>query len=356
MVASRLTIILGLVIIASSSSRASQSAPAGGSSADLQQLPQDHQSGRTPAVDCYEGMCWCTSETADCSGNFGNLTFIPKFSENITFLKFSHNKLQEIPDEDFFSNVTGLLLLDLGFNDLRNLSHNSFRKLDKLRYLCMNANPLDLADALPVFEIPSLQELEFKFGRVGKFPDDFFASHPLPELQTLDLTDTFREETLDMDLFSPLPRLQRLTLSSNHIRLVRCGRNFTSLTYLDLSMNYIDLFPRTCKNQTSLYPNLEELNLNYNRIENLDNNVCLPSLRILKLNSNVVRHFVSDMFSINSFPCLEVVSVQKMKRSIRTIEDSAFANPVLRSLSLANNELSFAPSPSVKICFPVVPP
>ncbi|KAK7480501.1 hypothetical protein BaRGS_00028235 [Batillaria attramentaria] len=47
--------------------------------------------GSTPEKHfCFKDMCTCTRDKADCSRNYGNLTFVPRFANNIRTLNFSN--------------------------------------------------------------------------------------------------------------------------------------------------------------------------------------------------------------------------------------------------------------------------
>ncbi|KAK7487591.1 hypothetical protein BaRGS_00021141 [Batillaria attramentaria] len=62
---------------------------------------------------CGDGYCRCRGKVADCSGHSGHLTYVPRLPPGILQVVFTHNELLAISRDDFFSNITHVMDLDL---------------------------------------------------------------------------------------------------------------------------------------------------------------------------------------------------------------------------------------------------
>ena len=130
---------------------------------------------------CFEDKCTCAGRSADCSKNYGNLTFVPELPKRIRFLNFTYNRLRDINTSDFFTNVSGLQTLDLGENELQRIHPDAFKVFTQLKTLFLNRNRnLTLKALQPVLTASTLRKLEVSFADVHYLPDDLFITCPPP--------------------------------------------------------------------------------------------------------------------------------------------------------------------------------
>lgn len=299
-------------------------------------------------------MCTCKGYSADCSGNHGRLTFIPRFKDHIRFLNFSFNNLTAIPSDDFFLNITDFTILDLSNNGLQDISPGAFRPFRRLSKLLLIANyPLTWEGLGPVLDVRSLTHLDLRHGTLPAPPADLFDLHPLPKLQTLFLHNN-RLHNTNMSVFTPLRKLRNLGLSDSMIAVLTTGY-FPELQQLNLDLNSIYGFPRTCRDggnssssSSSLFPKLTRLLLLSNHMSTIDGEVCLPKLKQLDLQRNDFSVFLSDQFSAARFPSLVQLFVSSMKTQNSGIQKHAFRNGRLEILALMFNYVEFS-SPRVDV-------
>lgn len=293
--------------------------------------------------ECCYWMCRCNDTYADCSQNFGNLTFIPVLPQGIKYLNFSFNGLTAIPDEEFFSNATQILGLDLSHNDLVYVAKDAFKFMTKLQDLAMNYNRLNYTNLDFLFGISSLKRVDLIrcVPKLGPLPIDYFYLHPMPYLETLNLHDNLLG-LLNMTAFKPLRRLKHLGLGHNAIYQI-FPDYMPRLSALVLHSNRIYEFPETCGTRGAYFPELKELYLDNNAISSLvDMSVCLRKVELLEVSRNALREILSDTFNSSRFPSLRMLFFRSNKIKIHKIHRRAFSNPNLKLLALLNNGLVFS--------------
>ena len=289
---------------------------------------------------CFEDKCRCVGKVADCSRNYGNLTFVPKLPKGIEFLNFSYNDLTDIKRSDFFKNVSGIECLDLGSNNLQSIHPDAFRVFTRLDTLLLDSNhDLTIQALQPVFKASTLQRLDVIHGNVHQLPDDLFFQFPLSKLHTLYLYEN-KIKTLNFSTLVPLTSLSDLGLGNNKISDIE-NDFMLSLERLNLQNNRIFDFPVTCRNGSSLFPRLAHLFLAHNSISSITRQVCLPRLRSLELTRNAFSIFDKDMFSVNRFPSLTSLYLENMNQAVKKIAANAFGNPSLKGITLMYNNLDF---------------
>ena len=306
---------------------------------------------QTPAVykkpkPCGSGLCCCYYILANCSSQTGGLQYIPELPKYIHYLHFNYNQLRTIPP-GFFDNVTQLTRVDLSHNDLTAISPEAFRPLRHLTSLFLSDNKdLSYSVLQPVLAISTLEELDVMSCDLGTPPADLFHNASLPRLHTLMLHDNeigLRSVVLDLNLFKPLSALKVLGLASNDISGVTVNYT-TGLEKVNLDTNGIFKFPVTCSEEHSphhLFPRLNELFLEKNKISFVPDAVCLPRLRVMSLAGNEFSDLHSGSFSTQKFPRLTTLYMHSMHTHVSTIEREAFNNSRLEEIMLSFNKIKF---------------
>ncbi|KAL8561092.1 hypothetical protein ACOMHN_031036 [Nucella lapillus] len=209
---------------------------------------------------CYpHNLCSCSRLVADCSKNYGRLTFIPKLPKTIQRLLFSFNNLTRISEETFFSNVTEIVSVDLSNNGLTYIHPDAFKRLQKLQTLVLDYNRLTYPALVPAFSSPSLNDLSIGHMSLGSVPGDLFSHRPVPPLRALNFTGN-PVQSLNLSVFAPLDHLSSLTVARCRITSIS-GSLLPQLKHLDLQTNALFDFPRSCGALgSSLLPSLKTLN------------------------------------------------------------------------------------------------
>ncbi|PVD24235.1 hypothetical protein C0Q70_14705 [Pomacea canaliculata] len=314
--------------------------------ADLGHILQDQGTNfSTPNVTneaCdIENKCKCTGDKADCSQNYGSLTFVPKLPNYIRFLNFSYNNLTAIDRADFFLNVTYIECLDLGDNGLRYIHSDAFRVLKRLWKLFLDYNDhLDYPALQPVLSVKTLERLDIRHGTLGPLPPDLFYRFPLPQLQTMYWHEN-RLGFLNFTDMKPLASLRNIGLATNRISGIYSDF-MPRLEYLVIANNKIDIFPITCApNGTSYFPRLTNLFLRDNLLHVFTPSICLPKLKMLQLSGNRFTILYTDMFNSQRFPSLVEIYLKSMNQHFQEIQRNVFNNTSLERISLMYNGIKF---------------
>ncbi|PVD36494.1 hypothetical protein C0Q70_03478 [Pomacea canaliculata] len=268
-----------------------------------------------------------------------NLTYIPRLPDNTTFLNFSYNALSVIP-EDFFSNVSSLVVLDLSDNNVTVINPRAFQNMYQLKKLFLNYNfYLNYSTLQPVFRIPTLNNFELGHGGLKAVPKGFFLNFSLPNLQFLSLDDNHLRN-IHLKEFTHLKSLLALDVVNNKVSKVYSAP-LPLLTFLDLKTNGIFDFPDTCNKtgNASLFPSLEKLILRQNLISTIPTQTCLPKLQTLDLSENLFKVISSDMF--RHFHSLIDLNMQSMSTKLSQIQERAFSSATLQVISLMYNDIEF---------------
>ena len=285
----------------------------------------------TKNTSCYQDFCTCTTNTADCSRNFGRLTFLPVLPETVENVIFSFNNLIRIQDDDFFGNVSMIQCLDMQHNGLEFISTGAFRVFIRLRKLFLDHNRLSYAALTPVFVAKELFSLHISLNGLGPIPSGYFARTSLPSLAELDLSKN-KLQHLNLSELEPLTGLTSLSAVHSRISQVTTAL-LPKLIFLNLGLNALFDLPDSCgSNGSSLLPGLKELRFERNKLVDFYKQICLPNLENLELNRNSIGVAETDMFNGTRFPSLVQLSLGSM--NIKKIEAFAFRNPSLRALSL----------------------
>ena len=295
---------------------------------------------------CGDHFCCCHGNTADCTDR--SLEYIPRLPRNVTDLLFDRNKIQALTAEKF-ENIKDLeiMKLDLSWNGILTISRDAFKELRHLQELSLSDNYLINVTQLSMalFNISqNLKQLKLNNCGFKNISNNFFEGLKETNLEILILRHNhiavFNEKSVHM-----LQNLKKLDLSYNLIEnFVNHSRvGHMSIKSLYLAHNeFIKWPPWFCdESKTSLYPNLETLDLSRNLILIPYRNAwcCLAKLKELNLSGNVLNSIPNDTFS--DLASLERLDVSNMTKPMQSVQPKAFNNMNLKELNLQGNNLMF---------------
>ena len=204
-------------------------------------------------------------------------------SQNVRVLDLSYNSISSLPDELFKLPIYSLILQS---NQIKDINTN-IENCSTLTVLNLSSNPLV---SLPICLPESIEELNIS--------NCWFSS-------------------LNEGVFNRLPNLFVLDCSCNRISEFPQFSNESMLMTLFLFKNNFVTFPK-------LPHNLEKLDISYNSIAELSQNVSLPSLKVLDISFNILT-IIPDISQ--SFPSLERINFNN--------------NPIKTELNLSMNILKY---------------
>jgi Leucine-rich repeat (LRR) protein len=336
---------------------------------------------------CYKrgsSECYCTGGLADCSGKLfvPNISYIPKLPSNIKCLNFSLNSMTHLIDS-YFTNVSKFVVIDFSSNKLEAISPKTFERFSNLQYLILNDNNIGYAPLKKVLDYPPLLRLDIIRTSLQKVPPGYFDPY-----RTIPTSEIYMDgnyiPTLDLQEFSKLENLKYLSLTSSYIVEV-ISAQMPCFKVLDLDNNCISRFPVTCSTSMSnnssasnniyldyhdvtsekqllrprefssqikeqyfsntsfsLLPALTDLYFGHNNLSALRDEICLPRLKTLHLESNKISTIKENTFM--AFSSLKVLTMDRMNSGITKIEKSAFNISTLTSLYLSKNQIVFSSS------------
>ena len=224
---------------------------------------------------------------------------------NLEYLDLTYNQLQSLPDN--FGNLKRLATLNLSHNNLASLP-NSMKDLEMLHSLNAKENKITCIPDLT----PNLKTLDVSHNRISELPDSVLSS---ANLETLDIDYNDIQEILFNNCSS---QLRILNAKHNNITLDNKSHLPETLEILDLSENSItDLNPinnlknlkklllkrnrlgNLASNFAASFPNLQELDLSGNAIQELPDIFLLPHLRELNLEGNDLTELPKDILNLN---------------------------------------------------------
>ena len=106
-----------------------------------------------------------------------------------------------------------------------------------------------------------------------------------------------------------------MDLSYNDIRVMKTDVPL-DLQRINIEKNATSQFPQTCKNKTSLLPQLTQLILRRNMIASLAKEICLPALKHMDLGQNSISVLKKDSFSRDFSPGLTELYLDRMSNGI----------------------------------------
>jgi Leucine-rich repeat (LRR) protein len=261
-------------------------------------------------------------------------------SKSLKYLHVSNNRILDINFK--ISLLPNLEHLDLSQNRLINIRDESFLDLDKLIYLNLSFNRLDLESKfnnVSYFKSQTrLETLDLSFNEI-KYLDTNLTFKYLDLLKTLNLANN-KLRSIDSWIFAFLPQLNELNLAMNNLSILNkmCFCNLSSLKVLSLNSNQMSSTSFLNGSKNCLY-NLDFLDLSQNMITSIGKYdfEFLNNLNSLNLNSNPIESIHENTFErLSNLKTLKISNISAQYLLVNpTIKqlDFSFVN-----LSIINSE------------------
>ncbi|XP_011498419.1 PREDICTED: chaoptin [Ceratosolen solmsi marchali] len=307
-------------------------------------------------------------ELLDLSGN--NLTSLPNHIfqqyDYLRTLIFRENRIQTFnPSEVFNGFQYSLYNLDLSGNKNGIISLQDLRQMRNLRFLSISKMPgttlsaenflefgMDIKELHVVqsnlqtiknhafMHVRGIKYLDFSENAISTIEDNAFTEVG-NSLMTLRIAHGLAPSTRELPSksFKSLTNLQHLDLSNNRIRTMpdTSFHFLKRIKRIELQDNEIDSIQKGTF-QGDIHSTLEDINLGYNRINNLATHtfVDLPSLSTIILEDNLINNIERRAFM--NMNRLKYINLRGNK--IRDMQNEAFQNlPDLEFLDLGYNDL-----------------
>ncbi|XP_005103106.1 internalin A [Aplysia californica] len=276
-------------------------------------------------------------ETFEMSGvAFGHLRSKPLDppASHIKYLTITSSNLTNIPQE-VVALITDLTSLNLESNSISDLSSlkdlKAPRNVSELRMYSNHIHNIG-----PLFNLTGIERLEISYNRICDHKHIHHALIPNKNsLRSLDLSSNCLTQIPDLLYMS---ELKYLYLSSNNISTPSSGSLPTSLINLDLDENVMTTIPESI----SKLPNLYSLDLSNNKIKSVADFEFPSSLDYLKISDNDLEVIPLLQFSNNMS---KLTDLDLLGNPIKTIADDAFSNlHELNNLDLSYTHLVRLPS------------
>lgn len=267
-------------------------------------------------------------------------------------LDVSYNRLTAITELP----LRNLLFLNLAGNQLKRVSPETFKYLNRLQYLNLSSNPLyggfpplfpsslinldisytglRILPTVLLLNLESLEGISLAGNQLQEIDEGTFQH--LYNLTTIDLSYNIIEH-IENGAFVGLINLYSLNLRGNKLTSF-VGEHFntgTGLEILDLSNNRINQVSPTT---FLIHPRLKSINLSGNRFVQFPSDFVKPMqfLEWLNLSRNMLRH-------VNEFAFSQIGRLRNLDLSgnkIESVDELAFHNSTqLQLLDLSNNSL-----------------
>ena len=230
--------------------------------------------------------------------------------EKLEYINLSANRIASI-ELDAFENLE---FLNLGSTGLTSLDVGGFRKLDSLKISYTNITELDLSTNVNLKMLNAQRSQLSSLSLVG-----------LPELIYVNIEDNASLTSLDL---VDLPKLDEINAENSRI---------SDLQIQDLPQLRLFNFRRNDLNQIDLllYPNLEDIDLEYNTNLSVVQVKDLPNLQILKLSGCEIESLdVSNCISLRHLGLTGNPLKSINLEGLNSIEDLNLRNLELESLSV----------------------
>jgi Leucine-rich repeat (LRR) protein len=149
-----------------------------------------------------------------------------------------------------------------------------------------------------------------------------------------------RSETISSSLFASLNQLEELNLESNRLKHICFQLSASTLTKLNLKFNLIDKYYEKT-DSFGIFDQLESFDISFNRLSDIDFHPFFKSgntvIKILKLNNNQIETIDSSTFEVMIY----LLELDLAANRIENIDDQAFKNlKILQWLDLSQNNLT----------------
>ncbi|XP_030645123.1 leucine-rich repeat-containing G-protein coupled receptor 5 isoform X4 [Chanos chanos] len=266
-----------------------------------------------------------------------DLTYIPKGAFaglfNLKVLMLQNNQLQQVPSEAF-QNLRNLQSLHLNNNRILSLGTQCFYGLQSLETLDLNYNNLE-EFPVAIKTLTNLKELGFHSNNIKSIPEHAFIGNP--SLLTIFFYDN-PIQFVGRSAFQHLPELR--TLSLNGAAEITEFPDLTgtrSLESLTITGARITSLP---SNVCEQLPNLQVLDLSYNRIQALPSLQGCEKIQKIDLHHNEIQELRADTFQgLTSLRSLDLA----WNKLCAVDPQSFFGLPALTKLDLTSNQLSSLP-------------
>ncbi|XP_006886151.1 PREDICTED: leucine-rich repeat-containing G-protein coupled receptor 5-like isoform X2 [Elephantulus edwardii] len=252
---------------------------------------------------------------------------------SLRHLWLDDNALTEIPVQAFRS-LSALQAMTLALNKIHHIPDYAFGNLSSLVVLHLHNNRIHSLGKKCFDGLHSLETLDLNYNNLDEFPT---AIRTLSNLKELHFYDN-PIQLVGRSSFQHLPELRTLTLNgASQMTEFPDLTGTASLESLTLTGAQISSLPETVCNQL---PNLQVLDLSYNRLEDL------PSFSVCqKLQKIDLRHNEIDEIKVDTFrQLLSLRALNLAWNKIAVIRPRAFSTlSSLIKLDLSSNRLSSFP-------------
>lgn len=212
-------------------------------------------------------------------------------ASNLTYIDLDTNQISEIQDSTF-RGLNFLLQVNLDNNFLSVLTRDAFIGAVNIETLSFERNQISTIEE-GVFDLPKLREINLSFNQIQSLPDGLFLNSP--QLLHVNLSDNLLLQLpqaiikspsivslvldandmpeLDLSDFVRIKKLEILSLKYVGVQFAqpRSTPHYASKSLLrSLDLTYNNLGNRDILNQVSMFGNLKEIWLAFNRFTEID--------------------------------------------------------------------------------------
>ena len=259
---------------------------------------------------------------------------------NLTSLDLSHNQIERMMD--VLNDLTRLQSLDLSYNNINVIQTKTFKDQSALNKLNLNNNRLQGIHGYVFEGLVSLRHLSLRHCDLLSLDGDMF--NVIRNIQVLDIGGNQIYQLPAFSDFRVLPSaLQHLVVDNNQItRLVDSQFAGLNLYNLNLTRNVINAISGNVFDHF----NVRVLDLSFNSITAVHENAfrpVSPQLEILSLAGNSLQHIPPRMFDNINNP-FKLIYLNLSTCSLQKLADNQFQSlHSLRSLDISHNSLKNIP-------------